>query len=474
MVLLVVYFLVFFGLALRQFNIFGRDQSLYAEYDSMFWWTLQGKLFLMSGYGLSEFAMHTSYFWVLLLPFYWLAPGVPTLLFFQTLALTLAAWPFFLLVRRVLEDDWAGWWAAAAYLFLPALVSQNLNQIQETVFVAPFLMAAMYFFVARHWRWFLVFGGLTCLVRENFPLAVAMFGVWAWREKRDWKWVVVPLVGGSLYFALVTFVIMPAMRAGHAWHVTNRYFDYLGDSPGQMIATVLQDPLILVRHLLQADVLMFLVLLTQTFGFVLPFVSLPVLIALPDLLVNLFTGANQMRVIAYHYHVATSSALAVATVFTFRKLQDRCRRQFGGTGGYARLLAAGLLVVAVAQWMLWLDVGRFRQLPHHETLVRALQVVPKDASVLVPRRMLGHVSQRAKWDVNGLFWDPIRKAEPREIPPEYPYTFEYVIFDANERQYPPFFTRETFEQFSKNPAYRVIFAENNVFVFQRVATSPVR
>jgi len=174
-----------------------------------------------------------------------------------------------------------------------------------------------------------------------------------------------------------------------------------------------------------------------------------------------------MRVIAYHYHVATSSAMFVAALFAIRKLNDRLRDRFQG-GRYHLVMVMALLALSLSQWTMWLDFNRFRKLPHHETLVRALQVVPKDASVLVPRRMLGHVSQRAKWDVNGLFWDQIRKAEPREIAPDYAYSFDYVIFDANERQYPPFFTREVFEQFQKNPAYRVVFGENNVFVFQRV------
>jgi uncharacterized membrane protein len=311
--LVALYTLVFFWLALRQFNVFGRDQSIYGDYDNMFWWTLNGKPFFLTVYQMPEFAMHAAFFWVFLLPFYWLAPGVPTLLFLQTLAIALGAVPVFLLAKRLFEDERAALIAAAAYLFLPTIVSQNLNQLQETPFVGPVLLAAMWFFVARRWTWFLVFAGLTCLVRENFPLAVMMFGVWAWFEKRDWKWIAVPLVGAGLYFCLVTFVLMPAWRAGVTWHVTGRYFDYLGDTPGQMIGTLLKDPLILLRHLFQPDVIIFFVLLIQPLGYALPFLSLPVLVALPDLLINLFTGAGQMRVIAYHYHVATSSAMFVAT-----------------------------------------------------------------------------------------------------------------------------------------------------------------
>ena len=48
------------------------------------------------------------------------------------------------------------------------------------------------------------------------------------------------------------------------------------------------------------------------------------------------------------------------------------------------------------------------------------------------------------------------------------YRFEYVILDANEQQFPPPITQEFFDSFHKNPNYRLIFAETNVFVFQRL------
>ncbi len=470
---IIAYLVVMFSLALRQYSVFGRDGSLYAENNSMFWWTLHGKWFYVPPYEISMFAQHAPLFHILLLPFYWIAPGVSTLLFLQTLALALAAIPVYLLARKLLACESAAVLLAIAFLLFPPLISQNLNQIQQPSFLPVVLMFAIYFFVENCLGWFLAFAFLSCTVRENVPVAICMFGVWALIERRGWKWAVAPMALGAVYFVLATKVIMPTFRSagnmqiyGQQWHVL-RYFSYLGQTPSQILATIPSHPGILVEHVLQRDVLTYLVLLTQPLGWVLPFGGWAALIAVPDLLGNMLTSETMMRVIPYHYNVVTGTALFAGAIFGVRRLAGILQRRLSG-GNYAPVLAGTLVALCAAHWMLWLDLGRFEKLPYHDTLVKALEFVPKDASLLVPRRMLGQASSRPKWDVNAVFWKEYLGAEPRSIPTDWGSTFEYVILDANERQYPPFITRDIFMQFYTNTTYQLVFNENNVFVFHHV------
>lgn len=464
-----VYGLVFFGLAVRQFNVFGCDLSVTADYNNTFWWTIHGKPFASTTYQGSGFGMHSSFFLVLLVPFYWLLPSVYTLYFLQTLAISLSGIPVYFLARRILQHEWAALFGTAAYLFHPAIVSRHVGQFQEPSFVTPFLASAIYFFVAKRFGWFIVFAVLTCSVREQFPLLVAMFGVWAWLDKRGWKWVTVPLVGGGAYFALVLFIIMPAFRAGQPWHVTNHYFDYLGTTPGEILGTALRSPWILVHHLFKTEVVTYVVLLTQSTGYVLPFLSAPILVGLPEFLINLFTGSSQMRVVSYHYNVGTALTMFASTIVTIRKINDKLRTRFQGGDGYSLVMAVALLLLALSQWLLWLSPQQFQQLPQHSALTRALNVVPENASVLVQPKMLAHVSSRAKWDDLGVFWDRARKLAPRSIDPEHCKSFDYVILDINDKGFLNLVTPEAARAFYQHPSYKLVFAENNVFVFNRVA-----
>lgn len=84
--------------------------------------------------------------------------------------------------------------------------------------------------------------------------------------------------------------------------------------------------------------------------------------------------------------------------------------------------------------------------------------MPPDKSVVVPIRLTGHVAARESFSELTVFQNR----------PHYAALFEYVIVDANERQYGPPITQEFFDKFNKNPIYQLVFAEENVFVFHRL------
>lgn len=451
------YVLVFTWLAWRSFDKFGYDSGDIAIYNNLMWHTLHGNPFYVCGWGGRNFlGFHAEFIWLMLLPVYALAPGVHTLLFLQTLATGVAAWPAFLIVRRVLQDEIAAVLLAATFVMLPPIVSQNVNQLHNGPFLLPFLLFAFYFFIERKVRPFLLFAFLACLNRENVALAVAMFGFWALAERRERKWVIAPLVMGVGYFLVVTRWVMPAFLDGKEWHVVG-YFSYLGQTAGEVITNALTKPMLVIRHLLGEQNVQYLVLLLQPLAWVLPFGHWAILIGLPDGAGNLLSDNSALKVIGWHYNLLTGAAIFVSAVFTLGRLRGWLTQQYG-PGRYAVVLGAGLLALTVSHWYLWFRLPMFQPRPNQAALERAVAFVPRDAAVLSSVRIQGHFSDRPRYEaINRVQDNPAQAA-----------TFEYFVLDAHERQYPPFVTQEFFDSFHKNLAYQLVFAENGVFIFRRV------
>lgn len=450
-----LYVLVSFWLAYRKYAVFGTDSGDYGYFNNMFWWTLRGRPFHNSGIGYSNLALHIAFLWVLLLPAYWLFSGVPVLIFMQSLFLGMTAVPVYLIARHVLKNHRTALVMAAAFILLPPIVSQHVNQVEEPAFAAVFLLFAFYFFIVERFGLFMLFSGIACLGRENIPLAIAMFGVYGLILRRGKKWIIAPLAMGLVYFWFAIFVLLPYFREGHAWHVMKMY-TYLGNTPGAIVGNAISHPMLVVHHLLGQQNVTYVVLLLQPLGWVLPFLSPASLMALPDLAINTVSDNGALKVIPWHYNVVTGCFLFVGTIYAVRKVGQWLRQRSWGDPEIA--MAVTLLALSISHWFIWLSPQQYQKLPHHETLLRAIAVVPPEKSVLVPIRLVSHIALRDHYTDINLFATNPNCAEQ----------FEYVILDANERQYAPPITQEFFDSFARNPKYKLLLAEQNVFVFQRL------
>lgn len=429
----------------------GNDTSDFGYFNNMFWHTIRGNFFYASPTGGSNLAVHAAFLWALLIPVYWLFPGVPTLIFLQTLFLGICAWPIYLIAQRIVRDHVAAITLAATFILLPPIVSQNVNQIEEPSFIAVFLLFSYYFYHIGRFGLFMLFAGVSCLGRENVPLAIAMFGVYALIQRRSCKWILGPPAMAIPYFLLALYVIMPHFQQGAQWHVM-RMFKYLGETPTAIIWAALTKPDLVLDHLLDQQNVTYFILLVQPMAWVLPFLSPACLMALPDLAINLLSDNSALKVINWHYNVVTGCFLFIGAIHAVGRYANRWGEN------QPRIWAFGLLLLSISHWFLWFFPHQYRRLPHHDSLMRAIQAVPPDKSFIVPVRVQGHISNRPRYDQINYFHQN----------PEYAKQFEYVMLDANERQYPPLVTRDFFNYFYTNQNYRLIFSENGVFVFQRL------
>ncbi len=450
------YVAVFFMLAKRIYDGFGNSTHEISAANNLMWWMVRGHPYRFSLLNdLSYLGIHVELFWPVVAIVYTIVPGVYTLLFCQSLALGLCAVPVYLIVRRLWESEVAGVLMGIAFTLFPPIAAGNLNQVHPVSYIPVFLLWAAYFFYVRKLGWFVCFSIVASLVRENVCLGICMFGIWAWAERRPWKWRLLPLLGGIGYFLLATKVIIPWGLQGRTWHVAG-YFTYLGNSPGEIVQRAVTQPALVLGHLLEGANIQYFILLTQSVFWVMPFGHWAVLLGVPDLAANLLSDNGGMKVISWHYQFMAATGLFLGATFTMKRLLNELRRRFGA--GYFAISLAGLAVIlCLSQWFLWLQPQLFVPLPHRESLLRALRVVPPEKSVLAPSRLQGWISAREH------FGDLPRLVNN----PPYAAQFEYVVLDANERQYPPAITQAFFDAFQTNQIYQLVFAENNVFVFQR-------
>ena len=446
--LLFVYTVLMFAMACRRFQVFAHDTGDIAFYDNVFWWTTRGgRPFFSTLADYNTFGQHSAFFLVLLTPFYWLVPGPNTLALLQTVCLTLSAIPVFLIARRAIGDERQAVWLAMTYLLLPGIGAQNVNQFEEPCFVPIFLMWAFYFFLEERFGMFLLLGALTCLVRENAPLAVAMFGVYALMVRRTWKWVVTPLLGAGVYFVLVIEVIMPWLREGHRWHCMEM-FHYLGRTPGEIVSNAVAHPIAVIQNLcsLRNARLLFFLLVPML---LLPLLSPASVVALPDLAIFLGADFPVVKTIQYHYHVTSSAALFVGTILALPKVA----RWFGGGPSLKRLTNL-MLLLTLAAAPVWIRPKEYIPRPNQAALEHALKAVPAGHSVIVPLRLVSRVSQRPHFANITVLTNR----------PEYAAQFEYILLDTREERYP-----QAVQPGWNDAEYEQVFAENGVYVYRRRA-----
>jgi uncharacterized membrane protein len=455
------YTLLFFWLACRKFALFTDNSADTSIITHGIWATLHGQLFPDYTLEMCYFGDHASYVLLTLLPIYWLVPTVPTLLFLQSLFIAASGIPMFLIARRILKSSGAAFCIMAAFLLFPTVVSQHVNTIHDTQFIIVFLLWAFYFYHMERFGLFVLFAALSCLGKENVPLTVMVFGIYALLQRRHWKWVVTPLVLGAAAMVAVFQLIMPPLRGGKPYRSFG-YFGDLGKNPGEVLETLLTKPGRFFGIVLSADRILFLIQLLQPLAIMLPFFSLAVIFVAPDLLVNLVVENSSPRVIAWHYNLTVAAFLFVAAIFSIQKVAGWLESR-QGKAPYAVGIGLLLLCLSASQWVLWLNPNDYRQPPQYEALHEALATVPANASVLVPQTMLAQVANRWNFSTiqHWLFYR--RPTDPQRI-----FDYQYVIVDRNER--PGRWAtvpEEAVKAFAASPNHELIYNNANVVVFRR-------
>lgn len=412
--------------------------------------------------GLPVFGHHASVALYLLVPFYRLGAGPHFLNLLQVASAALGAVPVYLLARHRLRSGWVALPLAGAFLLHPSLQFMAWELFHpDTMAITP-LLFAYWLAVRRRWGWFAVAAVLAVAWKEDVALAVAALGLLlALRGER--RVGLVTALAAVGWFLFATRLLLPNVSGADPFYLT--FFSQFGDSPTEIVKNVVSDPGEVAKHVASPEAGRYLWRLTAPFAFVPVLAPAALVIAVPQLLVNLLSAEDFTRTVTFHYAALPLTALILATV--------------EGIGLYAsrpstrRVLTGLVVVTAFVATVLWgpsplgVESGRYWPAAGDRRTAKeaAVALVPHDAAVSASYSFVPHLSHRyriyefpnpfatSNWGVRG------------ENPPS-PSDARWLIVD---RRLAGAQFRPLLDELLASGEFRVVFDDDDVVVAERVS-----
>ena len=455
----------FSALAYLKYGAFAGQTMDAAYYGYAFHQTLHGRLFPCF-WSEGIMTQHLNFLVFAWWPVFRLAPTMYSLFLFQSLAISLAAWPVYLLALNKTGNRLNSLLAAAGLLLFPPIASQHVNQIHDDQFGLALLLFAFYFFEVRNFSKFAVFLVLSLLAKETIALPVACFSAYALVRRRSLKWAVLPASCSAVYLILAWKVLLPIWGdLENQIYSRPWYFGEYGQTPGQIVQYLVEHPTKLIDTMLTPNRLRYLFQLLIPLLFVLPFGNWAWLLALPNLVMNLLSSNDGMQQITWHYSVFPAGLLWVSFVSSIPFWSRKLTQWFGGIDR-GRSVCVVALCACAACFGFWVSPAQYRRDRAFQARHEVLALIPHEASVLCPDNMLAHFTgHRALQSLLGI---EFYERDPNEL-----FDYDYIVFDCNfaivvavEAQ------RQAFALISQLPQYRLVYHRDDVFVFKRVGTPP--
>lgn len=415
-----IYTVIFTILAVLRYRAFySYEWTDLAGINQVIWSTAHGGWFFQSVTG-QYFMGHFQPVLALLCVPYFVVPRVTTLFFLIALAVGLGAVPVFLIARRVLSPRAGILWAWTYLLYSP-LHNVTLTDFRPVVFCIPCLLAALYVFERKRFGWFCAWSVAAVFCQENIGLCVAFLGLYALWRRRSLKWVLTPILLGTLWFALCTRVLMPMFFGDVMYPFGGYLFLWIGDKgAGALVAKILKNPLQFAALALSSSRVQLLIKCFWPLCF-LPFVS-PIVMLVPaaswfQLLMVQHSALHAVRI---HWLAPMIPVFFFAAIMGSRRLLWLTRRLKWARSMRARASAALIAAPLVASALSNLGPNSLAQTsgsrPTHNPRVayvtslydpvlytmededrvawRALAAVPPDASVAASADLMPALSHR--------------------------------------------------------------------------------
>jgi uncharacterized membrane protein len=331
-------------------------------------------------------AAHADIFLAALAPLWLVFPTPMTLLVVQIAALALGALPVYWLARRHIGSDKAAVLMAWAYLFYPWLAWGGMNDFHSVAVGSSFLLFAIWALDSNRLVLFSVFAVAALTTHELVGLLIAGLGAWYAIARGHRRAGGLICLGGFLWTVFCLEVLIPHYAAGGHSQFYGR-FASTGGSPGGIVKTLVQDPLVILRAVTSADDVVYLFLL------VLPLVGLLflapgiALAASPLLAMNLLSDWWATTNPLYQYTTPLIPFLIAATVFGVARFSPGRVR---GAATVAGVAAVAFVVLGPTLAVLNYDFSPERA----DALDEAVALVPDSAKVSSTERLGGPLSAR--------------------------------------------------------------------------------
>jgi len=434
--------------------------------DQTVWNTINGRIFQATDADgtdvVSRLSGHADFLLILLSPFYLIWESPKMLLLLQSLAMGFAAIFVFLLAHHSLKNKTVALVLAASYLLNPSINYVNLYDFHAVSFAPLFIVGAFYFLAIKRLVWFTVFLILAGLTKENVWMLTGLIGGYAaWRTKFFSTQFIVGIttviVSLSSFYYLI-WVAIPQARSSP--HFALSYYSEFGDSPSEVIKNIVLSPNRTLSIAFGEEKIEYLRKILLPFGF-LPVLSPHILIlAAPDLFINLLGSNPNLHQIYYQYTATITPFLVAAAVQAIRLMYKKIPK--------LPLWIISFYVIASTLYAFYQygplpgsknpnTVMFTMPNPNRQLIKSALAHIPSGAAVTATNNLAAHLSYREKIYVipNG-----IKNAD-------------WVLFLISDQSGPLY---DQYEQtlvggLKKDPNFILIEQKDNFWAFKRVASA---
>jgi uncharacterized membrane protein len=366
----------------------------------------------VSGIQFNRLGAHVDPVLALFAPLWMVWSSPEMLLVAQAAIVALGALPAFWLGRRWLGDDRLAVAGAAAYLLAPALMHATLFDFHPVTLAAPLLMFCIWAAEEARWVTLGMCAGLAVLCQEQVGLLIAALAVWLWFRHPDRRRAAAILAAGALGWVLIAFtVILPSFAIEGGNPHLSRYSS-LGDGPAEILLAFVARPWEVAEIVLTPGRIGYVIGLLVPTLFLALAAPLLALVALPQLVINLFANSGPAQTVEYHYAVLLVPVLVAAALLGLAKLRARgIRNRFGRLLGDGGRMAAGIVAATLLTGVVlgplplwgWLPGGyggspmhAFTVDDHAAALQRAVDRIPEGVPVSATNAAGSHLSDRER------------------------------------------------------------------------------
>lgn len=402
---ILAYALYFANLTLTRYWAFEARALDLGNFHQAIWNTAHGNWFHLTNQEgvVNRLSLHVEPILVPISWLYWLYDGPETLLLLQAVVVSLGALPLYALARHLLRNEWLALIFALAFLLNPSIQAANWLEFHAVTLAPTFLLAAFLFLFTNRPGWFTFFAVLAASCKEEMALLLFMIGLYTFLVLKRRRWGSWTMLLSTAWALLAVFGIQNLFAAGNIhW---NRY-GYLGDTPLEMVLTLLTRPHVLWNQLVAANALAYVARLLLAVAFLGLLAPELLLLALPSLAINLLADFPPMhQVDTLIYAAPIVPFVMVAGVMGAKRLAHWLpipTAQAGKPYPLPLSLPVALLVLVCAL----VDQQLHGYLPwsanylplqiteHHRNAAQIIAQIPPDAKVSAQDRLDPHVSGR--------------------------------------------------------------------------------
>lgn len=392
-------FLIFLSVAFYRHDSFRSTGYDLAVFDQGTWMLSNGEAPVSSFLKKNLLADHAS---IVLLPLSLLhdiAPGALWLLAVQSLCLSLCVIPLWQLCRMTGVPESAARGVAIAWLLNPVVFNVNLFDFHTDVIAIPLILSAMVFARTGKFAAFALSVVLALSTKEVMAFGIAGGGLYLLLDRRVPRiFGIFALVSGTAWFCFAALWLIPHLGDGALPSGFERY-QFAGRSFESITGVLVEDPSRFFSYFRwKSSILYLAVLLVMAAWGLHPRRLLPLLGALPYILLNITSSASFQTNFRLHYSLPILPFLFLAIIeglSTKRVLLKSFVPILLWSAGLFLLFGIrGLYIYGTAYPSYW-----YRSDDSKLAITEALRLVPASASVLTTNFLAPHISQRRQIDI---------------------------------------------------------------------------